>query len=743
MTTFQDDNMNRIADTGWMPVPKDMRLVILAIAALVVLLFSAVLIQPVDSDPLTETSILDKNGRVDHAFVDNNNLPNGVEGQIYWAIYDDTLYVDGREGYEFAEMSNFYGDMAELHDRPNWEYVDGWLDVNNVILTKAVTSIGNSAFCGPGKYLDVDIRFDGYQGDYIDLSRCTNLKSIGYGAFRESHIKYFEIPATVETVGAYAFQGAYPEYVFFLGQNVTEVGTKAFSTGSAQRIYSPFAYLEEISDSGGHDATEGYADDLHYYFDSTALHIEPRILSAEMSDYDIDNRAPWADINWFKQFDVIIENRVKSIGDYAFDSLGSPINPKVCRIGTMTIADSVESIGSHAFNNTYIESITIPENVKVASSAFENCKGISSLTISKGVFIQERAFADISVRSVDMHASDMSMISKEAFSGCKDLESVILPAKLCNIYENAFYGCSSLKSITLPETMEHIKSGAFYGCSSLSTIIYSPTKTFESIGDSAFCLNTDSGRTLTCTVLLEDISYAGIFDDYRGDHPESTVFKYYGGTTEANIHWTYKSGAIYIDRSASSNDGAMGDYSMTDRPGWETSGILDYVDRIVICSGITGIGSYAFFGMDLPIEFEDHMALKTIGDSAFEGCTSLDSISIPTTMDSIGDRAFAGCLNVAEIFMFGSSWDFGHIGDRAFDLGESARCIIYSKGNMAQTYMPNGSGSTHFIYLPFNSDDFDDGDDDCGDSDALVKGVSTIAVLAVTVIFIAYVARKD
>ena len=124
MTTFQDDKMNRIADTGWMPVPKDMRLVILAMAALVVLLFSAVLIQPVDSDPLTETSILDKNGRVDHAFVDNNNLPNGVEGQIYWAIYDDTLYVDGREGYEFAEMDNFYGDMAELHDRPNWEYVD-------------------------------------------------------------------------------------------------------------------------------------------------------------------------------------------------------------------------------------------------------------------------------------------------------------------------------------------------------------------------------------------------------------------------------------------------------------------------------------------------------------------------------------------------------------------------------------------------------------------------------------------
>ena len=62
----------------------------------------------------------------------------------------------------------------------------------------------------------------------------------------------------------------------------------------------------------------------------------------------------------------------------------------------------------------------------------------------------------------------------------------------------------------------------------------------------------------------------------------------------------------------------------------------------------------------------------SIGDSAFKGCISLKSISIPASVTSIGDNAFAGCRSLESIAIPDSVTS---IGDNAFAECESLEII--------------------------------------------------------------------
>lgn len=59
-------------------------------------------------------------------------------------------------------------------------------------------------------------------------------------------------------------------------------------------------------------------------------------------------------------------------------------------------------------------------------------------------------------------------IGSEAFAGCKNLESVMLPSTLWTISDRAFADCIALTEINLPEGVDYIDPTAFEGCDQLN-----------------------------------------------------------------------------------------------------------------------------------------------------------------------------------------------------------------------------------------------------------------------------------
>ena len=61
-------------------------------------------------------------------------------------------------------------------------------------------------------------------------------------------------------------------------------------------------------------------------------------------------------------------------------------------------------------------------------------------------------------------------IAENAFSGCDDIQSIIIPSGVTEICKDAFYGCNGLKAINIPGSVKAIGDHAFYGCKELEQL---------------------------------------------------------------------------------------------------------------------------------------------------------------------------------------------------------------------------------------------------------------------------------
>ena len=247
------------------------------------------------------------------------------------------------------------------------------------------------------------------------------------------------------------------------------------------------------------------------------------------------------------------------------------------------------SAGQWPWNEKTVRKVIIGDGVtSIGVEAFYNCTNLEEVTFAEG--------------------SQLETIGDAAFSGCKSLSSIKIPASVSSIGDSAFQNCTNLKEVTFAEgsQLKTIGDWAFAWCENLSSIEIPASVT--SIGRYAF--HSCSG--------LKMVTF--------GKESQLTAIEAYA---------------------------FEGCTSLT---------------SIGIPASVTFIGDHAFLSCTglQTVTFDIDSKLETIGASAFQACTILSSINIPANVTSIGNSAFYACLSLKTVTFAGTSNDVPTIGASAF-----------------------------------------------------------------------------
>jgi hypothetical protein len=136
-------------------------------------------------------------------------------------------------------------------------------------------------------------------------------------------------------------------------------------------------------------------------------------------------------------------------GDGTLTKIGKSAFARCSSLTAITFLDNLTTIGSSAFADTGLTSVTIPDSVtSIGDFAFAGCKNLTSINIPNGV----------------------RTIARNTFQECIKLTSITIPDGVTAIGFGAFKDCNGLVSISLPKSIKTIESDAFLNCSNLTTV---------------------------------------------------------------------------------------------------------------------------------------------------------------------------------------------------------------------------------------------------------------------------------
>ena len=205
--------------------------------------------------------------------------------------------------------------------------------------------------------------------------------------------------------------------------------------------------------------------------------------------------------------------------------------------------------------------------------------------------------------------------------------SVTIPNTVTKIENFAFLG-SHITSIEIPNSVTTIEQQAFGGCSNLTSVTIG--NGISSIGYNAFNAHTNP-RTYTIQALIPPTLGTTPF-------PTNGVGTFYvPSSSEADYEAAWPTYSLFINQMTSFAEDGI------------NYGIINEDDKTAKVLASTYMG-------DLVIpEWVNGYQVTSIDEDAFKNCTTLTSVSIPSTVTAIGSGAFWGCSNLSAVIVNSTS----------------------------------------------------------------------------------------
>lgn len=355
--------------------------------------------------------------------------------------------------------------------------------------------------------------------------------------------------------------------------------------------------------------------------------------------------------------EITIPGSVTSIGDYAF---------RESNLRTVVILDGVKTIGEGAFAENQITELTLPGSAtSIGNEAFES-NALTEVIIPSGVeAIGVYAFARNHISELSLPDS-VTSIGDRAFIGNK-LTEVTIPFGVEFIGASAFDFCDELTSFTVDPANSNYSSedGVLFN-KDKTTLIRFPAAHVQtdyvvpegvaSIGDSAFqlCMALVSVSIPDSVTSVGSYAFAyspELVTVTGGDFITGMGINTFDECTKLKnitISTLVTSIGDYMFNSCRSLESVTIPHGVTSI-GYRAFGDCTSLGAITIPAEVDNMGSYAFGGCSSLDSVTIQEGVRNIGENAFWRCTGLTEITIPDSVENIGRYAFQNCTNLETV----------------------------------------------------------------------------------------------
>jgi len=327
----------------------------------------------------------------------------------------------------------------------------------------------------------------------------------------------------------------------------------------------------------------------------------------------------------------------------------------------------VTKLGPCAYHGKPVESMILPAGLRVIGrEALAFCYNLTSLDIPPSVDLIGNAFIAMSdnIASIELHESEFHCVRDGALYDTArgrlikyigdDVCSYIIHEGTVTICDLAFAMRDTLQTVVFPEGLKSVLTGAFTYCNALETLTF-PSSLIE-IADAAFFGNESDPSALTTVDFGENSALNILGSSAFAYHPNLVCFTFPKKLT---------------DIGSSLLEGCTGLQTVTFEAGFSYEAMPDTIfngcsalQTIVLPDSVQTVGNYAFFGCSA-LKSASLPCVNTMGESAFSGCTSLINVAFSedAVLKEIPNNAFSCCAMLSGFVMPAA---VERIGDAAF-----------------------------------------------------------------------------